>query len=296
MASVKRILFPTKFEELSFVVVHQLLALRKAGLEEIVFLFVLDREDVSYNLFRGLDEELADKLRQEAESRFEDWEKQLADEGVRARHRIELGDPPGMIRRGAEEEGVDFVIAGRQRETLMEKVYLGGTSMALVRRSRIPVLVVKPVKDELGEDDRTRNPFERVILATDFSPNAQRAADFVKGIGAAIDELHLVHVLNSRDLDGWSEADVEAFENEAQAALDRVAADLASVGEVETHLVKGHTAQEILRVRDDQDGTLIVMGTTGKHGIRELWLGSASHRCAELAPVPVLLVPGPSDD
>ena len=33
------------------------------------------------------------------------------------------------------------------------------------------------------------------------------------------------------------------------------------------------------------------MGTKGKHGVKEIWLGSASHRVAEGSPLPVLLVP-----
>ncbi len=41
---------------------------------------------------------------------------------------------------------------------------------------------------------------------------------------------------------------------------------------------------------------MIVMGTKGRHRIREVWLWSASHRVAELAPLPVVLVPTERDE
>ena len=42
MGRIRRILFPTKFEELSLPAVRDLYPLRDAGLEELLFLFVLD--------------------------------------------------------------------------------------------------------------------------------------------------------------------------------------------------------------------------------------------------------------
>lgn len=292
----RKILFPTKFDELSFLVVQQLLHLRDAGLEEIVFLFVVDREEVSFDIFRGLNEEYAAELEEKARARFQDWEKQLAGEGLTCSHRIELGDPAEQIIQVAREEAVDLIVAGRQRETPMEKVYLGGTSMTLIRHGDTPVMVCKPHVDDPDSDDRRSNPFERVIFATDFSEAAQRAATFLRGLNGAVQEVHVVHVLNERDLSGHSETEIRALKSEAENSLAKVAKDLDAQGwTVETHLRSGRTAKEILRARDDNDGTLIVMGTTGKHGLKELWLGSASHRCAEQSAVPVILVPAPKD-
>lgn len=291
MPRMERILFPTKFDELSFVVVQQLLPLRQAGLEEIVFLFVIERDEVSFDRYRGFDEEYAEKLRGEAETRFEDWEKMLRAKGLRARHRIEVGDPAAEILQVAREEKVDLIVAGRQRETPLEKVYLGGTSMSLVRNSEIPVLVTKPVDDERGSDERVRNPFARVLFATDFSDASRRAQSVLESIGAAVAEIDVVTVLGDRDLVGRDEAEVGSRKAEAQAALDAVERDLSSAGKVRTHLLRGGVTEEILRLQVDQDSTLILMGTTGKHGLKELWMGSSSHRCVEHSDVPVLLVP-----
>lgn len=292
MSSIRKIFFPTKFEELSFLVVQQLLALKKAGLEEIEFLFVIDRDDVSFDRYRGFDEDAAAKLRHEAETRFEDWKKQLADEGVAATYKVEVGDPEAEILSAIKASGADLVVAGRQREKAIEKVYLGGTSMTIVRHSKVPVMICKPTADDRGADDRAMNPFERVLLATDFSDVAAAAEHFGAQLGAASSECHLAHVLNDRDTGGRDDSRFAAISAEAESELaQRQTALEATYPKVATHLCAGKTVEEILRLRTESDATIIVLGTTGRHGLSELWLGSASHRCVEMSDVPVLLVP-----
>lgn len=282
MAIVQKVLFSTDFRELSFVVAQQLRSLAKAGMKEIVFVYVIDRDDVSFDLARGFDEDLADKLTAEAETRFADWEKRLAEDGIKARHRIELGNPPVEIRRAAKDEDVDLIVIGREAEKGFDRIYLDGVAMDVLRDSRYPVYVAKPRRDDPSSDDRDHNPFQRVLLATDFSEASRCAQAFVKGLGAVIDEVDVLNVMSDRDPDPSDE----------QAALDAIAADLAGVGEVRTKCRRGRPTQEILRVREAEDSTIVVMGTTGKHGIAEVFLGSCSHRVAETAPVPVVLVPG----
>jgi nucleotide-binding universal stress UspA family protein len=295
MGSVRKIFFPTKFEELSFLVVQQLLSLKKSGLEEIEFLYVIDRDDVSFDRYRGFDEEQADKLRHEAETRFEDWLKQLKDDGIRGSYKVEVGDPAAEILAGIRASGADLVVAGRQREKAIERVYLGGTSMTIVRHSQVPVLICKPRADDLNADDRAVNPFERVLFATDFSDVSEAAGEFTAKLGATGTECHLAHVLNERDTGGKDDAGFAEVSARADAQLaDRKAALESSFAAVETHLCAGKTVAEILRLRTECDATIIVMGTTGRHGLKELWLGSASHRCVEMSDVPVLLVPSPA--
>jgi nucleotide-binding universal stress UspA family protein len=292
MKSIRKIFFPTKFEELSFLVVQQLLALKRCGLEEIEFLHVIDRDDVSFDRYRGFDEELADKRRNAAATRFEDWKEQLAADGVKASFQIEVGEPEAEILSGIRKSKADLVVAGRQREKPMEKVYMGGTSMAVVRHSKTPVMICKPRADDLGSDDRAFNPFERVLLATDFSDIAAAAEDFGARLGGAASECHIAHVLNDRDTGGKKGSRFDEISATAKKSLSASAAKLEpTYPKVVSHLCAGKTVEELLRLRTESDATILVMGTTGRHGLKELWLGSASHRCVEHSDVPVLLVP-----
>ncbi len=296
MDAIRKVLFPTKFEALSYPCLQGLLPLKRAGLEEVVLLFVIDRDEVAYNLFRGFDREMADRLREEARLRFEDWEKELAEQGVRARHVIEVGRPDGKIIEVSCREGVDLVVAGRQRQKPTDAVYLGGTTMGVLRRSAIPVLVCKHGPEgSCGHGDRSS--FEHVLYATDFSPDSERALRFLGALDGAVRRVDVVHVITERDFRKHSPGELREEEARARERMELICVELRGRGlEADAHLLAGHTAAEILKAARDHGATMIVMGTKGRHGIREIWLGSASHRVAELAPVPVVLVPTERDE
>jgi nucleotide-binding universal stress UspA family protein len=59
---------------------------------------------------------------------------------------------------------------------------------------------------------------------------------------------------------------------------------------VTTSLVEGRPADEIIETAQQESIDLIVMGSRGVGGIRQLVLGSVSDRVADGAPCPVLIV------
>lgn len=293
MKPIRKILFPTKFEDLSFGCVERLYPLQAAGLQEIVFLFVIDREEVGFDLFRGFDKELVNQLRGEARLRFEDWERELAKQGIGARHRIEVGSPEGKILEVSCEEEVDLIITGRQRHVAADAIYLGGTSMGVIRRSAIPVLVCKHPPEAGGVcAPAGADAYERVLLATDFSSTAREAQAFLRRLRGVAKRADVVHVIAEKHLRRETEDELRAEEAECRRELGTICADLAAAGmEAEGHLLAGPIAHEVLQAAADRRSTLVVMGTRGRHGVKELVVGSASHRVAESSPLPVILVP-----
>ena len=134
--------------------------------------------------------------------------------------------------------------------------------------------------------------FERVLYATDFSEDSRQALEFLKAFRGSTRKVDLVHVLTERDFQKHTEEEVRAEEERCRESLEEVCEELRALGmEAEAHLAAGHTAGGVLQAAEDHHATLILMGTKGRHGIQEMWLGSASHRVAELSPIPVVLVP-----
>jgi nucleotide-binding universal stress UspA family protein len=72
---------------------------------------------------------------------------------------------------------------------------------------------------------------------------------------------------------------------EAVAALRAEAGEL----EIETRLVEGPAASAL--TKEAAGAELLVVGSRGLGGFRELLLGSVSHQCAQHASCPVLIVP-----
>lgn len=60
--------------------------------------------------------------------------------------------------------------------------------------------------------------------------------------------------------------------------------------DVSTELVEGKPSEKIVEVAREGDLDIIVMGSRGLGGIKEVFLGSVSDRVADQAPCPVLVV------
>ena len=82
----------------------------------------------------------------------------------------------------------------------------------------------------------------------------------------------------------------EAAERLLEQALDE--ANTEGV-DVERRVVSAPAAEALLQAARDAD--LLVVGTRGLGGFKELLLGSVSHQVTNHAPCPVLVVPGPRD-
>jgi len=139
--------------------------------------------------------------------------------------------------------------------------------------------------------------YDRVLVPTDGSAGTGRAVahavDLADAHGAAI---HAVYVVNTASYAGVSmdaswEGVGEMLRSEGEAALDSVreTATAADVP-VETALLDGSPAREIVDYADSGDVDLIVMGTRGRGGIDRLILGSVAERVVRTATVPVLTV------
>jgi nucleotide-binding universal stress UspA family protein len=82
-----------------------------------------------------------------------------------------------------------------------------------------------------------------------------------------------------------------AAEAEARQALSaRIPAELRDSDRVEPIVAQGTPAQEILRIADERQVSLIVIATHGRTGLMRLALGSVAERVVRDAPCPVLVV------
>ena len=83
-----------------------------------------------------------------------------------------------------------------------------------------------------------------------------------------------------------------SYRKESKERLEDYCTRLKSEGIVaEPHLGAGRTPLEIIRISREIEASMIIMGTTGKDRLHEIFMGSTSHRVAEMSELPTLLVP-----
>jgi nucleotide-binding universal stress UspA family protein len=139
----------------------------------------------------------------------------------------------------------------------------------------------------------------KILVPTDFSDCATRASkvaiEIAKQSGADIHFLHITSIpidwiqLNS-DQDNWY-PDVTHDVNQKKHNLQELV-KLAQLEAIDAKSYLGYNEgfQDILNYIDNQDISLVVMGSHGAGGIKEFFLGSNAQKIVRQSPVPVLIL------
>ena len=193
--------------------------------------------------------------------------------GVPVRLDVEFGHPSVEIPRFAETHAADLIVIGRTPRTQATRFRIGDTADALMRRSRVPCLMVPPDSP----------PIRRVLAAVDGSPRGSKvlrtASGFARDIGADLRAV-IVEATPAYD-EGPSTPPVPG----ARAA--RLEHQLGASLRVR----RGPIFEQVLAEIRDSGSDLLAIGTHrgGPPGVLEL--GSVGRHLAHAAPCPVLTIP-----
>lgn len=293
---IDKILFPTKFDEFSFRSLETLLVLTKAGLKEVLLYYVIPRDDVGFVPYGGYLKGEEERLREEARIRFEDWQKSLSEHGVNSRIIIEVGDPVPKILSIAEREAVDLIVVGKKKKAALEMSFLGSTTLKIITRSKIPVLVNRYIV-EFEREGKTvtrinGDIFKKPLLASDWSEFSDKALNLLLFLDGLIDKAYICNVIDSKLSKCHDRSALDRIENDCKQKLADYCDRLNSAGiDAEQHLGAGEIAAEIIRLSRQVGASMIIMGTTGKNRLHEFFEGSHSHKVSEKSELPIILVP-----
>jgi nucleotide-binding universal stress UspA family protein len=136
----------------------------------------------------------------------------------------------------------------------------------------------------------------RILIATDGSEKNRAALD--EGIKIARvfkATVYAVYVIDTGTFSSMS-GDIplgdtyRIFQAEAEQAFARINAQAAGEVKVETSILEGHPAAEIVKFAVSKKIDLIVIATQGKRGLERLLLGSVAEEIIRSAPCKVLVV------
>jgi nucleotide-binding universal stress UspA family protein len=137
--------------------------------------------------------------------------------------------------------------------------------------------------------------FEKILIATDGSEKNKAAVEEALRIGRLYgSSVFAVYVM---DLSAFESASADVvigdtwgvIQREAEAALARIRT-MAEGVTLETVILEGKPAAEIVRFATGNGIDLIVIGTQGKRGLERLLLGSVAEQVIRSAPCKVLVV------
>ena len=286
---IKKLLFVTRFDKLRFDALQSLMDLKKAALNHVVFLNVIERDQVAMRRGKGYEKSAEIRLREKANIRFIDWAETLFEQGMEVGVYIVVGSFAGQVIQAAEKEAVDLIVLSPEKKGRLEQFYSGSDITEIVHRSATPVLVYKYLsrKGPLAE-----NPFEKPLLATNWSNASLRAIDYLKSLKGVIREVDLAHVASEKDLKGTSAMAIQKTRKENRRKLEDLCDELEAEGiQAKPHVYIGEPVAEIDKAARECQSSMIIAGSPRKSLWKDRWGTSISKALAEQSVFPVLLIP-----
>jgi nucleotide-binding universal stress UspA family protein len=208
-----------------------------------------------------------------------------------ATYRVREGDPGAEISDLAQELEAEAVVVGTLGRTGLERFLLGSVAERVVRRAHTKVLVAQG-------DASGKGGYQDILVATDFSPAADRAltaAVAFAGIDARVELLHCwqppatlaafagAQLIPGLEREARAEAEDAGRSRIAAAATDRV--------RIELSIVRGPPVPSIQEKLEERAFHLVAVGHGRRGRLGRLVAGSVAEKTVRHSPCSVLVVP-----
>lgn len=290
---VERILAATDFSRTAEAATRRAALLAKAGgaaLEIAHSIYLPPLADSWRKLVEG--EGITEQsVRERAAARLAEQAADLARRtGVTPATRVLAGKPAQALADWARDSAADLIVIGAHGEHLLLDLFVGSTALKLLRLAAQPVLLVKQTP-----------PFdyERVLVATDFSPAARVAADLVARLLPDAD-LYLFHAYEApfeRQM-YYAGSDDEAVDHyrrlgeaEAKRQMDEFVVSLEQTERFVRKVRHGYAPALINQYAAEMGADLLVLGAHRQTELAAALLGSVAAHLVNEARGDLLMVP-----
>jgi nucleotide-binding universal stress UspA family protein len=202
---------------------------------------------------------------------------------------IRSGDIKDEILSVIDEQHADIAVMGTHGRGLFGRWLIGSVTQGILRKVSMPILTVCRATQPLA--------FNRVVFATDCSESSEHAFDFVLECAHRMRSVvTLVHVLEPVAVTYGGEKMADYIGHHNAAEVQSKLADLVVKGaqrdvKVETVVVEGVAADEILKAADGNSADLLLITVKHKGFVERALLGTTAERLIREAHIPVLSIP-----
>jgi nucleotide-binding universal stress UspA family protein len=214
-----------------------------------------------------------------------------------ARLETARGDPAEQILRTAHDLGVGAIVMTTHGRGALGRWAFGGVADAVMRRSPIPVMIVRP------DGAQPEPAMRRLVVLLDGSSLAERALPFAQTLARRLGApVHLVTAIDPVSLVPSAIAPALAFDAEiydetlsqvqgaAEAGLAQASDTLREAGvDVSWEVLSGSPYFVIADAL--RPGDVVVMTSHGRSGVARMVMGSVAEKLIREGPAPVILVP-----
>ncbi|MCX8159494.1 MAG: universal stress protein [Candidatus Saccharicenans sp.] len=195
---------------------------------------------------------------------------------------VDTGSAGKRIPEVAEKENCQLIVIGRKGLSALEKILLGSVANQVLRRSRVPVLVV-PKR-------RPSPKIENILVPTDFSAAEERERNYAWMLASSLKaNLTLLYILELYDFK-FSPDEVKKMMDEALKTLKSRKKKKGEFEIKEVVVRDLNAAAGIVTYAARHKLDLIVMSTCVSP-LERFFLGSTTEKVISYSTVPVLALP-----
>jgi len=286
-----KVMLATDLSEASDKLISCVMGLKQLGAQEVILFHALRIKHLDYLKFDLIRDAELYLLKQKAA---------LEGYGYGFKASIDIGESETSyeLNRAAKKHNVSLIVIGSHGKSLLKHALLGGEATKILQHHQKPVLVIKIKVTEGKEiplcEAGCLNETGRILYSTDFSDTAQSAFTCVeKMVESGWKKVTLIHVQDSQKIDRHLKDRLEEFNTIDSERMQMLKDTLVKKGatDVDIKIPYGLPTREIIKVTQNNNYSIIVMGSQGRGFTEEIFLGSVSHNVVRQADAPVLLVP-----
>jgi nucleotide-binding universal stress UspA family protein len=298
---IERILCPTDFSEFSERALRRAVALARWFEATVTVLHVI--QPLPWVASAATDaasimvpEDLLRRVRDALAKGLEDFVTPFRADAVPIEALLHEGDASSEIQVVAEALHADLVVIGTHGRGRFDHLLLGSVTEKVLRRLPCPVLAVGSA-DSISPASPL---FHRILCATDLTSGSKATLDMALSVAAeSMAKVTLLHVVGELIGEGVRELyrPIPELAPLQKALVDQAKEQLIEAGrpardycEVIERVETGKAWHAILRVAEQTQADLVVMGARSDAGLGRLFLGSTANQVVRRAVCPVFIV------
>jgi nucleotide-binding universal stress UspA family protein len=209
--------------------------------------------------------------------------------------RVSVGKPGPEILLVARELHSDLIVMSSHGRSGVRKMFFGSTTERVLRETPVPVLVTPAEHERVTAVSTMANLIHRVLVPVDFVPVSAHQLAVAAGLAQAFSiPLVVAHVMEPIYIPPRLQMAMPGVAASRRTDIENRLAELAAPyrrrAPIETVVVPGEPAEEIVKLAQARDAQLIVMGLHSSSALGPR-MGSITYRVLCLTGSLVLALP-----
>ncbi len=179
----------------------------------------------------------------------------------------------------------DLVVMSTHGRTGFTRLILGSVTEKVIRTCPKPVVSV-----EAAAEIKNSKP---ILVTTDFSEHSLRVFPYVKSLASKTgEEVHLINIVSYEQYQQMTElhGTQSKYTRRLQELVNEYLSDIADQVKVEVVLSNSSIHEEITRLSETRDYSMVMMATLGWTGLDYLRLGSTASNVVRHVQMPVFTI------